>query len=373
MPWKELTTVSQRKDFVCLARQGDISLSELCRRFEISRPTGYKWLERAKDGEPLNDRSRKPHSSPGKVSEAIEDLVLSMRIKHPAWGGRKIRARLLKLGHKSVPHPSTITDILRRNGLIKPEESIKHKAFQRFEMDSPNQLWQMDFKGYFNLTEGGQCHPLTAIDDHSRFLVGLAACPDQRRGTVQDRLTRIFREHGLPDRMLMDNGSPWGDSADVRHTIFTAWLIRLGIKVSHGRPYHPQTQGKDERLNRTLKDEVLSRNRLDNLDACQKEFDDWRDIYNYERPHDSLNMETPSTRYKASSKAFPEYLPPVYYDNDYVVRKVDQSGKIYFKNRIFRVGKAFREQPIGIKPSGIDGEFDVYFCDQIVAQIYLTE
>lgn len=372
MPWRELTPVSQRKDFVYLAKQGRVSFSELCRRFEISRPTGYKWLERELKGEPLADRSRKPRSNPRKTPQPIEDTIISMRTKYPAWGGRKIYHRLTKLGYVDLPQPSTITDILRRNGLIHPDESIKHKAFQRFEMELPNQLWQMDFKGYFGLPEGGYCHPLTVIDDHSRFLLGLEACVNQRKETVQDRLTTIFRQYGLPDRMLMDNGSPWGDSGESHHTVFTAWLVRLDIKVSHGRPYHPQTQGKDERLHRTLKDELLTRKSLANLVVCQKEFDDWRKIYNYERPHESLKMETPSFCYSVSTKPFPEQLPPIVYDTDFIVRKVDATGRIYFHNRDFRVGKAFRHNPVGLKPAEIDGTFDVYFCNQVVAQIDLT-
>lgn len=364
--------MSQRKDFIYLAKQGNVSFSELCRRFEISRPTGYKWLEREMNGEPLHDRSRKPQSSPRKTSQSVENIILSMRTKHPAWGGRKIYHRLMKLGFENLPQPSTITDILRRNGLINPDESLKHKAFQRYEMEFPNQLWQMDFKGYIGLPAGGYCHPLTVVDDHSRFLVGLEACADQRKETVQGRLTHIFRQYGLPDRMLMDNGSPWGDSGESRHTVFTAWLIRLGIQVSHGRPYHPQTQGKDERINRTLKDELLSRKILDNLGVCQIEFDNWRNIYNYERPHESLNMETPSCRYSVSTRTFPEQLPPIVYDMDFIVRKVDAAGRIYFHNRDFRISKAFRHTPVGLKPTEVDGTFDVYFCNQVVAQINLN-
>lgn len=365
--------MSQREDFVYLAKQEKVAFSELCRRFGISRPTGYKWLERERRGEPLSDRSRKPHSSPKKSTQATENAVLDMRDKHPAWGGRKIHHRLIATGFESPPPPSTITDILRRNGLISPEESVKHKAFQRYEMESPNQLWQMDFKGFFDMTEGGQCHPLTVLDDHSRFLLGLEACSNQRKETVQDRLTRIFRQYGLPERMLMDNGAPWGDSSENRHTIFTTWLIRLGIKVSHCRPYHPQTQGKDERVHRTLKAELLSRKSLANLSVCQLEFDNWRNIYNYERPHESLGDKTPSSRYSMSVKAFPEKLPEIVYDNDCLVRKVSDNGTIYFHNRFYRVSKAFRHYNVGLKPTEVDGTFDVYFCDQVVAQISLKD
>jgi transposase InsO family protein len=302
---------------------------------------------------------------------AIEEQVLAVREAHPAWGGRKIRRVLQNQGCPSVPAASTITAILRRNEKIDPQEAAKHKPFQRFEREQPNELWQMDFKGYFALAVGGYCHPLTVIDDHSRFLVGLKACPDETAVTVQSQLSAIFQQYGLPERMLMDNGPPWGDDWVTRHTIFTAWLLRLEIAVSHGRPYHPQTQGKDERLNRTLKDEVIRQQALSDLDECQIAFDHWEIIYNYQRPHDALDLATPSTRYQPSSRPFPEVLPPVTYQDDDEVRKVDQSGKIYFRNRVFRVGKAFRYQPVAVRPSQQDGLFDVFFCKQKVTQINL--
>jgi transposase InsO family protein len=299
--------------------------------------------------------------------------VVGVRRKHPAWGGRKIKAYLERNGHRLLPSPSTITEILRRNEQIDAEEARKHRPFQRFEMEQPNQLWQMDFKGYFALEEGGYCHPLTVLDDHSRFLLGLRACPNQTRQTVQEQLSGVFRCYGLPERMLMDNGSPWGDDADSPHTILTAWLIRLGVQISHGHPFHPQTQGKDERLHRTLQDELLSRHTLPNLTLCQVHFDRWRDEYNYERPHEALEMQSPSSRYQLSPRPFPEILPPILYDVGDIVRKVDEGGKISFRNRSFRVGKAFRYNPVALRPTWIDGNYDVFFCQLKVAQISLRE
>jgi transposase InsO family protein len=239
-------------------------------------------------------------------------------------------------------------------------------------MERPNQLWQMDFKGYFALTEGRYCHTLTVLDDHSRFLLGLRACADETYGTVQAELTAIFGCYGLPQRMLMDNGSPWGDDAETRHTKLTAWLIRLGIAISHGRPYHPQTQGKDERLHRTLKDELLSRQAFARLDDCQEGFDQWRQLYNRQRPHEALDMGCPGERYVPSKCPFPQTLPPVLYGEDDTVRKVDASGRIYFTNRALRIGKAFRHQPVAIRPTDSDQVFDVFFCKQKIAVISLA-
>jgi len=367
--------MSLRLEFVQLAMKDGANISQLCRDFGISRKTGYKWLERFVEGggtaSSLIDHSRRPHCSPARTPAAVEQAVLQVRQEHPAWGGRKIRAYLQRRGQSNVPSPSTITEILRRHDHIDPEESMKHRPYQRFEMEAPNQLWQMDFKGYFSLAAGGYCHPLTVLDDHSRFLLGLRACPNERQGTVTSHLTSLFRQYGLPERMLMDNGSPWGYDGPVPFTQFSTWLIRLGIAISHPRSYHPQTLGKDERLHRSLKAELLSQCSLENLDQCQVAFDRWRQIYNCERPHEALDLDCPASRYQPSHRPFPEQLPPVLYDARDIVRKVDATGKIYFRNRTFYLGKAFRGEAVALRPAETDGSFDIYFCHQRVAQISL--
>ncbi len=375
MPWKETTTMSLRTEFIHFAKLEGANISRLCRRFGISRKTGYKWFKRYKEGgeSGLADRSRRPHHSPRRSTEEIEKVVIGARQEHPAWGGRKIKAYLERKEKRRLPSPSTITEILRRNDQIDAEEALKHRPFQRFEMQQPNQLWQMDFKGYFALQEGGYCHPLTVLDDHSRFLVGLKACSNETGATVKEQLSGIFRYYGLPERMLMDNGSPWGYDIDNPNTRLTAWLMRLGVQISHGHPYHPQTQGKDERLHRTLKDELLSRNAFISLPQCQVHFDHWRDSYNYERPHEALDMLSPISRYQPSLRPFPEALPPILYDCGDIIRKVDEAGKISFRNHSFRVGKAFCFNPVALRPSQRDGDYDVLYCQQKVAKISFCE
>ena len=370
MPWKECSAVSCREEFVGLAQAEWAKMSELCRRFGVSRKTGYKWLRRyASAGvSGLLDRSRRPRGSPGRTSEAMEGRVLAVRTEHPAWGGRKIRRVLLNAGHQDVPSASTITAILHRHGLIDEAESSKHKAWMRFEHERPNDLWQMDFKGHFAM-DRDRCHPLTVLDDHSRYCVGLEACGNERGGTVRERLTGVFRRYGLPRRMLMDNGSPWGSDADHPWTPLTVWLLRLGVGVSHGRPYHPQTQGKDERFHRTLKAEVLSGRSFENLLACQNAFDDWRETYNVRRPHEALELNTPITRYAVSSRCFPEALQPIEYGPEDTVRRVYDGGQITLKNREYRVGKAFRGNPVALRPTLCDGVLDVYFCTERIGWI----
>ena len=260
MPFREVSAVELREEFVRLAGQAGANVRELCRRYGISPTTGYKWLARhaSGGGEGLADRSRRPHTSPGQTAAAIEARIVALRDRHPAWGARKLRRRLQDLGIEGLPGISTVNTILSRHGRLDPAASAKHKAFIRFEKAAPNELWQMDFKGHFALRQG-RCHPLTVVDDHSRFAIGLQACADEQWTTVQAALTALFRRYGLPWRMLADNGAPWGDDADTPHTRLTVWLLRLDVPLSHGRPYHPQTQGKAERFHRSLVEEVLDR------------------------------------------------------------------------------------------------------------------
>ena len=208
----------------------------------------------------------------------------------------------------------------------------------------------------------GRCHPLTVLDDHARYSLGLQACGNQQDQTVRERLTTIFQRYGLPLRMLMDNGSPWGDAGDQQWTAFGVWLVRLGIGVSHGRPYHPQTQGKEERFHRTLKAEVLDGKSFADLEQCQRAFDTWRHIYNHERPHEALDMGVPADRYKPSPRTFPPTLPAIEYGPTDAVRKVDVNGFISFKARSWRIGKPFKGLPIALQPTATDGVFAVRFC-----------
>ncbi len=262
--------------------------------------------------------------------------MLGLRDLHPAWGGRKLAHRLVVLGHTDVPSPSTITQILRRHGRLDPLEAARHKAWQRFARASPNELWQMDFKAPFE-TDQGRCHALTVIDDCSRFALGLEACVNQQGDTVQGRLTGLFRRYGLPQELLSDNGSPWGssDEEEPRFTRLEAWLIQLGVELHHGRPYHPQTQGKDERFHRTLQAELIGRRRFRDLVECQGAFDRWRQIYNGERPHEALGLATPMQHYRPSPRSFPERLAAVEYP-DRLVRKVQRGGHIDFGGRRWR-------------------------------------
>lgn len=372
MPWQEVSTMSLRQEFVALAMQQGANVRELCRRFGVSPRTGYKWLSRftARGGAGLADESRRPHHSPRRTAKAVEQVIVELRDRHPRWGARKLWRRLHDMGWRQLPAPSTVQAILVRHGRIEAAESAKHTAWQRFEQALPNALWQMDFKGHFAIA-AGRCHPLTVLDDHSRFSLCLQACADEQGHTVQTHLTHSFRRYGLPLRLLIDNGPPWGDSPDNPYTPLGAWLIHLGIRLCHSRPYHPQTLGKDERFHRTLKAEVLRESFAD-LPSVQRRFDRWRMVYNFERPHEALGMQTPARRYTPSARSFPETLPPIEYAPGDIVRQVQRPGFLSYRNRRFRISKAFLGYPVALRPTTVDGVLDVFFCHQKITQIDLT-
>jgi transposase InsO family protein len=374
--WNEVKqTMAFRQEIVTLAMKPGANVREICRRFQLSPKTFYKWLKRSRnEGEQgLGNRSRRPQHSPDRASAAVEQKVLEVRARHPSWGARKIRRILVNQAETEVPTNSTIHRILKRNGRIDPVESLKHQAWQRFEHEKPNQLWQMDFKGWFRTIDQRRCNPLTILDDHSRYVVCLQACVNQQTDTVQAQLIATFRRYGLPERMTMDNGAPWGNDVEHRHTPLTAWLIRLGIGISHSRPYHPQTQGKDERFHRTLQVDLLRWQSFRDISHVQKHFDEYRHIYNRERPHQALQLDVPASRYRVSTRGFPEQLPPIEYDEGDIVRKVHEKGDLYYRGKRYRVGKAFYGYPVALRATTEDGILNVYFCHQKIAKIDLHE
>lgn len=373
MPFREVSMMDEKREFVGFASADGANVRRLCRRFGISPTTGYKWLERyRREGlAGLAEHSRRPRVCPWRTTSAIEAKVLEVRdLSNNVWGGRKIKRTLEKRGETAIPAASTITRILRRHDRLTEAETAEHPGpWERFERASPNELWQMDFKGHF-ATHGGRCHPLTALDDCSRYNLVLAACGDEQGGTVRRELEQAFRRYGLPLAMLMDGGPPWGDTAEP-WTRFSVWLMRLGVRVLHGRPRHPQTQGKEERFHRTLKAEVMNGRSFRDLPDCQRAFDEWRPRYNHERPHEALGMATPAERYRPSPRAFPEVPPAIEYGPGDQVRKVDGDGFISFKNRSWRISKGLRGESVALRPASEDGVFTVHYCAQRIGEIDL--
>jgi transposase InsO family protein len=373
MPFKESSVVLQRSEFCRLAGLPGVNVRDLSRRFGISPTTAYKWLGRYEAGgvAGLVDLGRRPRASPSRTPFEVEARVLALRARHPCWGGRKLRKLLEWEGMDRPPSASTITEVLRRHGRLDGPGAGGKRDYVRFEHPEPNDLWQMDFKGHFPLGEG-RCHPLTLLDDHSRYALEIGACADERAATVRERLERLFGRYGLPRRILADNGPPWGTAGPERHTHLTVWLMDLGIAISHGRPHHPQTQGKDERFHRTLKAELLDRERLTGLVQAQIAFDAWREMYNSRRPHEAIGMAVPASRYRPSPRAMPETIDPPDYGQA-EVRKVQDNGRLLFRGRRIRCSKAFAGRRVALRTTDADGIFDLCYRRHVLAQVDLRQ
>jgi transposase InsO family protein len=372
MPFEDTSAMKQKLEFVRLATAEGANVSALCRRFGIGRTCAYKLLARwqAFGAAGLLEGSRRPQSSPTRSTPSIAAAALSVRTTHPAWGGRKI-ARVLARQGFGHPAASTVTGILRRNGVELGALGGGAKAFIRFEHAAPNDLWQMDFKGHVPL-RAGRLHPLTVLDDHSRFSLVLEACPDQTTETVKTRLIAAFRRYGLPWRIATDNGPPWGDGGRNNFTMLGVWLIENGMSVSHSRPCHPQTLGKEERFHRTLKAEALQGPPFDSLQAAQRAFDAWRHIYNTERPHQAIADAVPLERYRASTRDFADTVQPFEYAPGDQVRKIQQKGTTSLFGHAVKICKAFAGKAVAFRPTETDGVFDAYFRHQKIQTIDLN-
>lgn len=341
-------------------------LTQVAREMGVSRKTAYKWVGRyqADRSALMSDRSRRPHSSPARTCDELEKRVLAWRDLH-RWGPRKIH-RLMR-GEASLesscPLPSvrTIATILRRHNRVgdfsRPQ---KEAATQRFERPAPNQLWQIDHKGTVEI--GRQRYtPLVILDDHSRYCLRLAPVADKTMATAWSILWDLLGEVGLPDSILTDNAF----SGEIGLSWFDARLVRLNINPIHGRPYHPQTQGKIERFNGTLDRELIDLSaRRDRLDHFRSDSERWRRLYNTLRPHESLGDEPPVSRWKPSPRPRPAELPPVIYPHGSTLRKVSQVGDAYYRNRRILVGRSLARQDVRIEDRG--HEIAVYYSWKLI-------
>ena len=331
MPWKDKTVEDLRKEFVEAAKTSK-NFSSLCREFGITRATGYKWVKRNKQSCSMSDRSHAPLHVPGRTSAEVEEAILRVRAANPEWGAKTILKVLENNGCSNLPCVRTANNILQRNGCISETESQKRQAFLRFQREHCNELWQIDFKGDFPLLDGTRCFPFDVIDDCSRYCLGIYA-KHNTLGVMQS-MEYIFREYGLPDAILSDNG---GQFAGYRggYTRFERWLMDLDILPLHGRPLHPQTQGKIERFHRTMKNELLKRQAFIDLADADKHLREWRIKYNAVRPHEAIGMRCPADVYIPSERKYPNRVQSYPYSGMHRILKVNYKGYLRFDSKVF--------------------------------------
>jgi putative transposase len=369
MAWKVSCVMEERLKFVADCLSQEFSMAEVCRRYGVSRKTGYKWLERYHEGglDGLKERSRAPKLHPNAVDLKTEAAVVAFKHTHMLWGPAKIGVKLRERHPgRSWPASSTIGDILDRHGLV-----IKRKKRNRATPSTqplahcanPNDVWCVDFKGWFRTGDGTRCDPLTISDGATRFLL---RCVGMSGGTgftqVKPLFEAAFREFGLPKAIRSDNGPPFASLGLAGLSKLSVWWIRLGIRPERIRPGKPQDNGRHERMHRTLK-AATAHPPTGSLRGQQRAFNAFMAEYNHERPHEALGQRPPGAFYKASDSVFPSKLMPIPdYDSEYAVRKVKKSGQVKWRGRDLRITDALTGEYVGFAPIG-DGLWKLYFID----------
>ena len=354
MPWGNKTVESLREEFI-IAAESSSNFSSVCREFGISRRTGYKWIDRHQNGDSLSDRSHARLTIGNQTSPEIEALILSVRSENPGWGGKTIRQVLLNHGHTDLPCVKTFNNILKRNGCIATEESLKHKPFVRFEKDHCNEMWQTDFKGEFATKSGAYCFPLDILDDHSRFLIKIQGLPNTANA-VLPCFKAAFEEFGMPNSVLSDNGAQFAGFRQG-YTQFEKWLMNHDVLPIHGRIKHPQTQGKIERFHRTMKSELLKHHEFEDVSDADKGLQEWRLKYNTVRPHEALGMKCPADVYTPSEKIYCDQVKPYYYGGQYHVLKVNNWGYVRFAHHQVYLSETMIDEYIEFRPNPLGDSF----------------
>jgi len=377
MPWKTTTPMTERQrfidDFLCQHH----SVTELCRRYGISRRTGYKWVDRFHEHgcSGLQDRSRAPLNCPHTMPASIAQLLCEARRNHPHWGPRKLLDFLQpRYPRTRFPAPSTVGDLFVREGLVNKRVRRTrhlHPGVVPAAADNPNDLWTADFKGHFRTGDGHYCYPLTVADLHSRMLLGCDALLSTNVADAKSRFEILFRTYGLPAAIRTDNGVPFASSGLHGMTQLNVWWMRLGIVHQRILPASPQQNGAHERMHRTLKREATRPARATRR-SQQRAFDNFRDEYNHLRPHDSLGGKTPASRYHHSSRSYPDRLPTIDYPGHFQVRFVCNAGTFRFKNRLIFISNPLQQHHIGLEEVD-DGLWHIYFCNTLLASMHESD
>jgi len=365
MPWRHTSPLDQKTQFIADYLRRTLSITELCELYSVSRKTGYKWIERYLTSGPsgLEDRSRKPCSSPNQTPQHIVDAFIELRCRHPSWGAKKLLT-ILQKRHPSwaLPGRSTVCDILRRHGLVptkRHQRHIGHPGKPTTLIAAPNDVWSADFKGQFKTGDGLYCYPLTVADGYSRFLLGCQALSSTRVAEAKPVFTRLFKEFGLPKRIRTDNGVPFATNTLGRLSQLSAWWVRLGILPEFIEPGKPQQNGRHERMHRTLKAET-TRPPARTRRAQQRKFEHFREEFNGQRPHEALDMRTPAACYEPSPRKMPNKPPPLEYPDRFEVRYVSANGGIRWHHPWVNVSHVCVGEYVGLEEID-DGVWNVYF------------
>ena len=374
MSWKDKTTVVEKRlEFVKLCDDGRYTVSSLCERFGVSRKNGYKWLQRYREEgiDGLKDKRRAPRSQPFRISDDIEEALLAERDAHPHWGPRKILAVLRRdAPDEQWPVASTVYDVLKRNGRIKSQRrrhKHQHPGKPVVEMDRPNSVWCIDFKGQFKLGNGQWCYPLTVTDGFSRALLCAHALTSTKLEPVRRVFIRLFKKYGLPEVILSDNGTPFASTGIRGLSRLSVWWIRLGIRHVRTEPSSPEQNGRHERMHRTLKAETTKPPKQ-TMKAQQREFDRFQHEYNCVRPHEALGQETPISRYAKSPRQYPKRLDYVDYPRNFLIRLVSASGEFCWRNKHVFLSTALAGQHVGLEETD-DGIWSIYFASEELGRL----
>lgn len=365
MGWKETCAMEERFKFIEEYRGEDWSFAELCRRYGVSRKTGYKWVERyrASGLEGLRDRSRAPHHHPNEVVAEVADAVQELRRQHPQWGPEKLRVRLEREAPEIAwPAASTMGELLKRAGLTVARKRRKRATPSESPLShavGANRVWCADFKGWFRCGDGSRCDPFTLTDGYSRYLLRCQAVMGLDERSVRGVMEVAFREYGLPEAIRTDNGEPFASVGAGGLSRLSVWWIKLGIRPERIPPGRPQHNGRHERMHRTLK-EATARPPAANLRAQQKTFDRFREEYNWERPHQAIGMRTPGEYYECSARSYPMHLAEPEYADEWEVRCVRECGRMRWCNAGVFVSKVLGGERIGLEPVG-DGYWRLWY------------
>jgi putative transposase len=378
MPWKKVLPMEEKMSFIIKIKERVLSFAAVCREFGVSRRTGYKWWRRYRESglAGLEDRSHRPHHCPHRSAAVWRDRVVALRLGHPSWGPKKLRIKLMaRYGPEGVPAVSTLGGQLKASGLVGsrrmrrpgPERGVVALTVA----ERPNQVWGVDFKGWFRTGDGRRCDPLTVSDLYSRYVVCCQVALDQSYEVARSWFERVFKQYGLPEVIRVDNGGPFASSGGAGLSRLSVWWIRLGIRPEFIRPGHPEDNGVHERMHRTLKAET-TQPAAANARAQQKRFERWRRKFNEERPHEALGQAVPAEYYQLSPRGYGGSSRAFVYPDHYGVRRVRSNGEIKWRGGLRYVGLPVIGQLVGLHKAQ-EGRREVWFENYLLGDLHENE